>query len=65
MESVRSDILDIDIEIDGIAELWWENAETMRTSIQSPEEKAMFADGALFIDKIKTYLIGEKIIIKN
>ena len=55
--AARADIPDLDIEIDGIAELWWDDAEAMKASVASPEAQALFADGALFIGRIKTYVI--------
>ena len=61
--SSRYDVPDIEIQIDGIAELWWDDAEAMKVSTATPEAKALFADGALFIGRIKTYVIEEKTII--
>ena len=61
--SSRNDVPDIDIQVDGIAELWWDDAKAMKISTATPEAKALFADGALFIGRIKTYLIEEKAII--
>jgi uncharacterized protein (TIGR02118 family) len=63
--SSRDDIADIDIEVDGVAELWWDDAEAMQVSTATPEAEALFADGALFIGRIKTYVIEEKTIIDD
>ena len=63
--SSRDDVPDIEIEIDGVAELWWDDAEAMKISTATPEAKALFADGALFIGRIKTYVIEEKTIIED
>jgi uncharacterized protein (TIGR02118 family) len=52
-----------DIEVDGIAELWYDDREAMARSGASPEAKALFADGALFIGKIKSFTIEERVII--
>ena len=54
---------DIDIRVDDIAELCWDDARAIKISTATPEAKALFADGALFIGRIKTYLIEEKAII--
>lgn len=62
-ESVRPDIPATDVEIDGIAELWYDSREAMERSSASPEAKALYADGALIIGAIKTYVVEEKEII--
>jgi uncharacterized protein (TIGR02118 family) len=59
----RPDIPDTDIEVDGIAELWYEDAPAMQRAAASPEMKRLTDDGALFIGRIKTYVIDEKTII--
>lgn len=63
--SSRADIPDLDMEIDGIAELWWDDADAMKVSIATPEAQAMFADGALIIGRIKTFVIAEEAIIDD
>ena len=62
-EASRADIAGSDIAIDGIAELWYDNAETMEQAIQSDQAKRLFADGAEFIGAIKTFVVEEKVII--
>lgn len=62
-EPSRPDIPDHEIAIDGIAEIWWESEEAMRKAAASPELKALHADGALFIGRIKSYVISERAII--
>src|SRR5215475_5935113 len=59
----RADIPTTDVEIDGIAELWYDDAEAMARANASPEAKALHDDGALFIGRIKSFVIEEKIII--
>ncbi len=61
--SSRPDIPDIDVEVDGIAELWFEDAESYQRAAASPEMKRLTDDGALFIGRIRTYLIQERQII--
>lgn len=62
-ERTRPDIPSSDVEIDGIAELWYDDGESMRRAIGSPEGKALYADGALFIGRVKTYTTQELIVI--
>jgi hypothetical protein len=62
-ERKRPDIPSTDIEIDGIAEIWYESRETMARSVVTPEARALYADGALFIGRIKSYTTEEKVII--
>ena len=62
-ERTRPDIPSTDVDVDGIAELWYEDREAMARANASPEAKALHADGALFIGRIKSYVIEEKVII--
>jgi uncharacterized protein (TIGR02118 family) len=62
-ERKRPDIPALDVEIDGIAELWYEDREAMARALASPEMKALQADGALFIGRIKSVTVEEKQII--
>ena len=62
-ERTRPDIPATDLAIDGIAELWYDDREAMARALDSPEAKALHADGALFIGRIKTYTIEEKVIV--
>jgi uncharacterized protein (TIGR02118 family) len=59
----RPDIPDTDVEVDGIAELWFDDQEALQRAAASPEMKRLTDDGALFIGRIKTYVIEEKQII--
>ena len=62
-ERKRPDIVTHDIDIDGIAELWYDNLEDMTFANASPEAKRLHDDGATFIGRIKTYTIEEKVIV--
>src|SRR5207244_5805515 len=62
-ERKRPDIPSHEIEIDGIAELWYDDAEAMARANASPEAKALHADGALFIGRIKSFTVEERVII--
>jgi uncharacterized protein (TIGR02118 family) len=62
-ERKRPDIPSTDVDVDGIAELWYDDREAMARANASPQAKALHADGALFIGRIKSYVIEEKVII--
>jgi len=59
----RLDIPDTDVDIDGFAELWFDDLEASQRAAATPEMKRLTDDGALFIGRIKTYVIEEKPII--
>jgi uncharacterized protein (TIGR02118 family) len=59
----RADIAPLDVEIDGIAELWYDSREAMERAFATPEGKALHADGATFIGRIRSYIVEEKAII--
>ena len=62
-ERSRPDIPTTLVEVDGVAELWFDDLDAMARSNASPEAKALHADGALFIGRIKSYVTEEKVII--
>jgi uncharacterized protein (TIGR02118 family) len=62
-ERTRPDIPTTDVEIDGIAELWYDDRAAMRRANASPEAERLHADGALFIGHIKSFIVEEKVII--
>jgi uncharacterized protein (TIGR02118 family) len=62
-ERKRADIPSTDVDVDGIAELWYDDRESMMRSAATPEAKALYADGALFIGRIKSFITEEKQII--
>jgi uncharacterized protein (TIGR02118 family) len=59
----RPDIQDTQGDIDGIAELWYDNQQSFERAAATQEMKVLADDGALFIGQIKTYIIDEKQII--
>ncbi len=59
----RPDIPTSTVEVDGIAELWFEDRASMERALASSEMKALHADGALFIAANKTFVVEEKVII--
>jgi uncharacterized protein (TIGR02118 family) len=62
-ERRRPDIPTTDVEVDGVAELWYESRETMARAHASPEAKILHADGARFIGRIKTYTVEELVVV--
>jgi uncharacterized protein (TIGR02118 family) len=62
-ERRRPDIPATDVEIDGVAELWFDDHDAMLRAFATPEAKALHADGALFIGRIKTFTVEEKVVI--
>jgi uncharacterized protein (TIGR02118 family) len=62
-ERTRADIEATPVEIDGIAELWFDDQAALETAARTPEMKALHADGALFIGRIKSWIVEEKVII--
>src|SRR5579864_2668841 len=62
-ERTRRDIPATDVEIDGIAELWYDDQAAMERANATPEAKRLHDDGALFIGRIKSYVVEERVII--
>jgi uncharacterized protein (TIGR02118 family) len=62
-ERTRPDIPATEVEVDGIAETWYDDRAAMERSTGSPEAKALQTDGALFIGRIKSFITEEKVII--
>ncbi|HEY1260309.1 MAG TPA: EthD domain-containing protein [Stellaceae bacterium] len=62
-ERTRPDIPATEVEIDGIAELWYDDRAAMERANATPEAKRLHDDGALFIGRIKSFVVEEKVII--
>lgn len=62
-EPERADIQTAAVAVDGIAELWYDDEESMAAAIASPEAQRLFADGAEFIGEIKTFVVREETVI--
>jgi len=62
-ERTRPDIASLPGEVDGIAELWYDDLEAMNRANASAEAKVLHADGATFIGKIKMFTTEEQVII--
>ena len=63
VERTRADITETTVEIDGIAELWFDDQAALEAAARTPEMKALHADGAKFIGRIKSYVVEEKFIV--
>ncbi len=62
-ERTRADIEATAVEIDGVAELWFDDMAALETAARTPEMQALHADGALFIGRIKSWIVEEKVVI--
>jgi uncharacterized protein (TIGR02118 family) len=61
----RPDIPDIPVEVDGIAELWFDDMAAMETVHQDARMQRLLADGALFISEIRTFMVHEVVIVEG
>ena len=64
-ERFRPDIPSLEGEVNGIAELWYDDLESMQRANASPEAKRLHADGATFIGRIKMFTTEETTIIEG
>ena len=64
-ERPRADIPATSVEIDGIAELWFDDLAALEAATKTPEMKALHADGAKFIGRIKSYVVEEKFVVES
>jgi uncharacterized protein (TIGR02118 family) len=62
-ERPRTDIAALALEIDGIAELWFDDRAALEAAARTPEMQALHADGAKFIGRIRSYVVEEKTIV--
>jgi uncharacterized protein (TIGR02118 family) len=62
-ERTRPDIPTSDVEIDGVAELWYDDQGAMERANATAEAKRLHEDGALFIGRIKSFVVEERVII--
>ena len=59
----RPDIIETEVDVDCIAETWFDDREAMTRANASPEAKRLHDDGARFIGRIKSFIVEEKFII--
>ena len=64
-ERRRPDIPPIGVDVDGVAELWYDDREAMARAVATPEMKALHADGALFIGRIQSFIVHEHVVIEG
>lgn len=62
-ERTRGDIDALQVEIDGVAELWFDDRAALEAAARTPEMRALHADGARFIGRIRSYVVDEKTIV--
>ena len=62
-ERKRPDVDETAIEIDGVAELWFDDRAAMEKAMKTSEMQALQADGARFIGRIKSFIVEELIVI--
>src|SRR5258707_4656038 len=60
-ERARPDIPETQVEIDGIAELWFDDQTALEAAARSPEMKALQADGAQIIRRIHSYVVEDNV----
>ena len=61
--STRKDVAPFEIEVDGIAELWFKNKADFEAYQASPATKRLRDDGATFIGREIDFVAEEKIVI--
>jgi len=64
-ERTRPDIPTLEAEIDGIAELWFDDQAALEAAARTAEMQALHADGAKFIGRIKSYMVEEKTVVSG
>ncbi|NKB56640.1 MAG: EthD family reductase [Alphaproteobacteria bacterium] len=52
-------------QVDGIVEMLFDDREAMETALTSPEAKAMFDDGTLFIETVTSFVVDPKVVIAD
>ncbi len=59
----RPDIPDLPVDVDGIAELWFDDMQALNAAAASDAMQRLLADGATIIGEIKTFLVNEELVI--
>src|SRR2546430_6049644 len=62
-EPTRPDVPTQAMNVDAIAELWYDNIAAMKAAAASPEMKKVQANGALHLGAIKTFITEEIAVI--
>lgn len=50
-------------QVDGVVEMWFDDRQSMEAALGSPEARAMFDDGTLFIETVSSFIVDEKVVI--
>ncbi len=51
--------------IDGVVEMLFDDRAAMDAALASPQAQAMFADGALFIETVTSFIVEPQVVIDN
>ncbi len=62
-EPVRAHVPIQAMRVDAVAELWYDDLDSMRRAAASPAMQKVLQNGALYLDAIKTLITEEVIII--
>ena len=62
-EPTRADVPMQAMNVDTVAELWFDDIAAMKAAAQTPEMKAVLANGALHLGAIKSFVTEEVAII--
>jgi len=62
-ETRHPDLPPAEQSYDGIVELWFDDEESMKKSLATPEARAMFADGTLFIESVTSYIVEDEVLV--
>jgi uncharacterized protein (TIGR02118 family) len=62
-EPTRPDVPTQAMSVDAVAELWYDDMTALKAAAQTPQMKAVQANGALHLGAIKTFITEEVAII--
>ena len=62
-EPTRPDVPTQAMNVDAVAELWYDDMAALKAAAQTPEMKAVLDNGALYLGAIKTFITEEVAII--
>ena len=62
-EPTRPDVPTQAMNVDAVAELWYDDMAALKAAAASPEMKAVQANGALHLGAIKTFITEELVVI--
>ena len=62
-EPTRPDVPTQAMNVDAVAELWYDDMASLKAAAQTPQMQAVLANGALHLGAIKTFITEEVAII--